>query len=101
VTSCLCSCSGDSARGVFLSTAQQEAPRPGESYLLWVWTNRLYVYSAAALVFGTWFLLKVTQQEKHTDSAGPSCTSNRDPEVHVSGVKVFFGSQTGTAKVHE
>uniref|UniRef100_A0A1A8MVF7 S-adenosyl-L-methionine-dependent tRNA 4-demethylwyosine synthase TYW1 n=1 Tax=Nothobranchius pienaari TaxID=704102 RepID=A0A1A8MVF7_9TELE len=80
------------------TNAQQEAPRSGESYLLWVWTNRLYVYSAAALVFGTWFLVKVTQQEKHTDSAGPSCTSNRDPEVHVSGVKVFFGSQTGTAK---
>ncbi|KAJ4935344.1 hypothetical protein JOQ06_016880 [Pogonophryne albipinna] len=37
----------------------QNALSPGESYLLSVWHHRLYLYSAAALLFGVWFLLKV------------------------------------------
>uniref|UniRef100_A0A1A7Y1L5 S-adenosyl-L-methionine-dependent tRNA 4-demethylwyosine synthase TYW1 n=1 Tax=Iconisemion striatum TaxID=60296 RepID=A0A1A7Y1L5_9TELE len=87
------------------TNAQQEAHSSAENYLRWMWTHRLYVYSAAAVVFGTWFLLKVTHKQiKHTESSGPNShkaaktTSNRDPESHVSGVKIFFGSQTGTAK---
>uniref|UniRef100_A0A8C2Z9N1 S-adenosyl-L-methionine-dependent tRNA 4-demethylwyosine synthase TYW1 n=1 Tax=Cyclopterus lumpus TaxID=8103 RepID=A0A8C2Z9N1_CYCLU len=37
----------------------QNALSPSESYLMSVWHNRLYLYSAAALVFGIWFSVKV------------------------------------------
>uniref|UniRef100_A0A4W6CX79 S-adenosyl-L-methionine-dependent tRNA 4-demethylwyosine synthase TYW1 n=1 Tax=Lates calcarifer TaxID=8187 RepID=A0A4W6CX79_LATCA len=34
-------------------------PSPGESYFMSIWHNRLYLYSAAALVFGSWFAVKM------------------------------------------
>uniref|UniRef100_A0A8C2Z9I5 S-adenosyl-L-methionine-dependent tRNA 4-demethylwyosine synthase TYW1 n=1 Tax=Cyclopterus lumpus TaxID=8103 RepID=A0A8C2Z9I5_CYCLU len=65
---------------------------PSESYLMSVWHNRLYLYSAAALVFGIWFSVKVALKKS-------SDHSDRDAvAAHVSGVKIFYGSQTGTAK---
>ncbi|XP_017292651.1 S-adenosyl-L-methionine-dependent tRNA 4-demethylwyosine synthase TYW1 [Kryptolebias marmoratus] len=86
---------------------RQDVQRSGGKYLVWIWTNRMFVYSAAALVFGTWFLLKVAlKRTNSTEAAAPRDSkaaknvsrSAKDPEVHVSGVKIFFGSQTGTAK---
>ncbi|XP_035478438.1 S-adenosyl-L-methionine-dependent tRNA 4-demethylwyosine synthase TYW1 isoform X3 [Scophthalmus maximus] len=85
----------------------QDEHSPGESYFLSVWHNRLYLYSAAALVFGIWFSLKMALKKKSfSEDVGPlvykavtnSDRSDRDTVVHVSGVRIFFGSQTGTAK---
>lgn len=84
----------------------QNAYSPSESYLMSIWHNRLYVYSAAALVFGVWFSLKVALKKKSFPEdvrpwvykAVKSNDSHRDTVVHVSGVKIFYGSQTGTAK---
>lgn len=42
----------------FLPPVSQDARSPTESYFMWLWHSRLYLYSAAALVFGLWFLLK-------------------------------------------
>ncbi|XP_014848907.1 PREDICTED: S-adenosyl-L-methionine-dependent tRNA 4-demethylwyosine synthase [Poecilia mexicana] len=83
---------------------------PTENYLLWMWNNRLYVYSAAALLLGFCFLLQVTRRKiNHTKDSGSKDSglkvqkaaknsSDEDADVHVSGVKIFYGSQTGTAK---
>uniref|UniRef100_A0A671WIW8 S-adenosyl-L-methionine-dependent tRNA 4-demethylwyosine synthase TYW1 n=1 Tax=Sparus aurata TaxID=8175 RepID=A0A671WIW8_SPAAU len=77
-----------------------------ESYFMSIWHNRLYLYSAAALVFGIWFSLKVALKKVNsllahiiTSLAHSSVKNNdRDTVVHLSGVKIFYGSQTGTAK---
>lgn len=84
----------------------KNAYSPSESYLMSIWHNRLYLYSAAALVFGVWFSLKVALKRKSFSKdlrpwvykAVKSNDSHRDAVVHVSGVKIFCGSQTGTAK---
>ncbi|KAK2913012.1 S-adenosyl-L-methionine-dependent tRNA 4-demethylwyosine synthase TYW1 isoform X2 [Channa argus] len=79
---------------------------PGESYFMSIWHNRLYLYTAAALVFGIWFSLKVALKKRNVPKRGPmvyETVKNNEPTVsdnvvHVSGVKIFYGSQTGTAK---
>lgn len=84
----------------------KNAYSPSESYLMSIWHNRLYLYSAAALVFGVWFSLKVALKRKSFSKdvrpwvykAVKNNDSHRDAVVHVSGVKIFYGSQTGTAK---
>ncbi|XP_031719332.1 S-adenosyl-L-methionine-dependent tRNA 4-demethylwyosine synthase TYW1 isoform X1 [Anarrhichthys ocellatus] len=77
----------------------QDALSPGESYLKSVWHNRLYLYSAAALVFGIWFSLKVAlNKKKFSKAVKISDNSDGDTVAHVSAVKIFYGSQTGTAK---
>uniref|UniRef100_A0A8C2Z9G8 tRNA-yW synthesizing protein 1 homolog (S. cerevisiae) n=1 Tax=Cyclopterus lumpus TaxID=8103 RepID=A0A8C2Z9G8_CYCLU len=81
----------------------QNALSPSESYLMSVWHNRLYLYSAAALVFGIWFSVKVALKKnkffKDSKAQKSSDHSDRDAvAAHVSGVKIFYGSQTGTAK---
>uniref|UniRef100_A0A673BTM6 S-adenosyl-L-methionine-dependent tRNA 4-demethylwyosine synthase TYW1 n=1 Tax=Sphaeramia orbicularis TaxID=375764 RepID=A0A673BTM6_9TELE len=69
--------------------------------------NRLYLYSAAAVFVGIWISLKMglKKQSLSADTAPKvykaekkNGCSDRDAVVHVSGVKIFFGSQTGTAK---
>lgn len=42
-----------------LPPVSQNAYSSTESYFMSIWHNRLYLYSAAALVFGIWFSLKV------------------------------------------
>lgn len=82
----------------------QNAYSPSESYFMSVWHNRLYLYSAAALVFGIWFSVKMTLKKKsfskEVSTLVYKAVKNNDREtvVHVSGVKIFYGSQTGTAK---
>lgn len=77
---------------------------PVESYFRSVWHNRLYLYSAAALGFGIWFSLKLALKKKSfSRDVGTlvyRAVKNNDREavVHVSGVKIFYGSQTGTSK---
>ncbi|XP_050921338.1 S-adenosyl-L-methionine-dependent tRNA 4-demethylwyosine synthase TYW1 isoform X2 [Lates calcarifer] len=90
------------------SKVPRHEPSPGESYFMSIWHNRLYLYSAAALVFGSWFAVKMALKKKSfSKDIGPwvyktmkknnNC-SDKDTVVHVSGVKIFYGSQTGTAK---
>ncbi|XP_039986879.1 S-adenosyl-L-methionine-dependent tRNA 4-demethylwyosine synthase TYW1 [Xiphias gladius] len=94
-----------------VSTSDNKASKnersPGESCFMSIWHNRLYLYSAAALVFGIWFSLKMALKKKSfSKDIGPwvykAVKNNerpgRDPVVHVSGVQIFYGSQTGTAK---
>ncbi|XP_056139705.1 S-adenosyl-L-methionine-dependent tRNA 4-demethylwyosine synthase TYW1 [Lampris incognitus] len=79
-----------------------------EGYFISVWHNRLYLYSAAALVFGIWFSLKIVWKKKslshqvdpwlYTAAKKTSQPVEIKDVVHVSGVKIFYGSQTGTAK---
>ncbi|XP_010748234.2 S-adenosyl-L-methionine-dependent tRNA 4-demethylwyosine synthase TYW1 [Larimichthys crocea] len=77
---------------------------PSGSFFMSLWHNRLYLYSAAALLFGIWFSLKVALKKKSFSKDVGSLVfkavknNDRDPVVHVSGVKIFYGSQTGTAK---
>ncbi|KAM6988520.1 S-adenosyl-L-methionine-dependent tRNA 4-demethylwyosine synthase TYW1 [Tautogolabrus adspersus] len=85
----------------------QHAHSPSESCFMWIWHNRLYLYSAAALVFGIWFSVKTILRKKSFSKDVGSLVykavkkddcSSRDAVVHVSAVKIFYGSQTGTAK---
>ncbi|XP_060928586.1 S-adenosyl-L-methionine-dependent tRNA 4-demethylwyosine synthase TYW1 [Limanda limanda] len=76
-----------------------------DSWVTRLWHNRLYLYSAAALAFGVWFSLKVALKKKSfpkpvAQGVYEAVQSNdrSDSVEHVSGVKIFYGSQTGTAK---
>ncbi|KAG5837247.1 hypothetical protein ANANG_G00237280 [Anguilla anguilla] len=89
----------------------KNAPSRTEGYFMPLWQNRLYVYSAAAVFFGVWFTVKMTLKKswkKKVDvpvKSGLHSTAIRQngnlaekENIHVSGVKIFYGSQTGTAK---
>ncbi|XP_073688928.1 S-adenosyl-L-methionine-dependent tRNA 4-demethylwyosine synthase TYW1-like, partial [Garra rufa] len=79
-----------------------------ESCLLSVWQNRLYVYTTAAVLIGVWFTVNMLFKKKKTpDPVSPllhksvkkqELSPETEKVIHVSGVKVFYGSQTGTAK---
>uniref|UniRef100_A0A671Q508 S-adenosyl-L-methionine-dependent tRNA 4-demethylwyosine synthase TYW1 n=1 Tax=Sinocyclocheilus anshuiensis TaxID=1608454 RepID=A0A671Q508_9TELE len=79
-----------------------------ESYLLTVWRNRLCVYTTAAVLIGVWLTVNMLfKKKKMVDPISPllyKSVKNQElsPEtekvLHVSGVKVLYGSQTGTAK---
>uniref|UniRef100_A0A6Q2WWM2 S-adenosyl-L-methionine-dependent tRNA 4-demethylwyosine synthase TYW1 n=1 Tax=Esox lucius TaxID=8010 RepID=A0A6Q2WWM2_ESOLU len=79
-----------------------------ESYILLVWQNRLYLYTAAAVFVGIWFSMKIALKKKIlTTPVNPWLYKSVKQNVysvenvnvvHVSEVKIFYGSQTGTAK---
>ncbi|KAL7987067.1 hypothetical protein Chor_005986 [Crotalus horridus] len=81
------------------------------AHLTFLWLNRFYLYSCAAFGISLWFcfqfLNKVKEQNKNrlAELNLPKITAaekEQDPsldKVHVAGVKVFYGSQTGTAKI--
>ncbi|XP_039526483.1 S-adenosyl-L-methionine-dependent tRNA 4-demethylwyosine synthase TYW1 isoform X2 [Pimephales promelas] len=79
-----------------------------ESYLLSVWQGRFYVYTTAAVLIGVWFIVNTLfKKTKTVNPVNPwPYKSAKKQEhspvtekvIHVSGVKVFYGSQTGTAK---
>uniref|UniRef100_A0A673C1I2 S-adenosyl-L-methionine-dependent tRNA 4-demethylwyosine synthase TYW1 n=1 Tax=Sphaeramia orbicularis TaxID=375764 RepID=A0A673C1I2_9TELE len=88
-------------------SVSHSAQSPALSYITSIWHNRLYLYSAAAVFVGIWISLKMglKKQSLSADTAPKvykaekkNGCSDRDAVVHVSGVKIFFGSQTGTAK---
>ncbi|XP_057262458.1 S-adenosyl-L-methionine-dependent tRNA 4-demethylwyosine synthase TYW1-like isoform X1 [Pezoporus wallicus] len=86
--------------------------------LVSLWLHRLYVYSAVAFGVSIWIVIqfstskpqeKVTEHgEKPTGNPASSegiedkvvngCATLQRKEVYVAGVKIFYGSQTGTAK---
>uniref|UniRef100_A0A674MNS1 S-adenosyl-L-methionine-dependent tRNA 4-demethylwyosine synthase TYW1 n=1 Tax=Takifugu rubripes TaxID=31033 RepID=A0A674MNS1_TAKRU len=82
----------------------QQKSHISADYFMAIWHNRLYLYSTAALIFGIWFSLKMAIKKKNQDSNANSLAykpvkkNDKDSMVHVSGVKIFYGSQTGTAK---
>ncbi|KAM6192527.1 S-adenosyl-L-methionine-dependent tRNA 4-demethylwyosine synthase TYW1-like isoform 2-T2 [Sarcoramphus papa] len=82
--------------------------------LVSLWLHRCYIYSAVAFGISIWMVIQFTTTK--TKKKGEK--SNRNPassegiedklvngyttlqakEVYVAGVKIFYGSQTGTAK---
>ncbi|XP_019716976.1 S-adenosyl-L-methionine-dependent tRNA 4-demethylwyosine synthase TYW1 isoform X2 [Hippocampus comes] len=78
-----------------------------ENYAMYIWHNRFYVYAAFALALTLWVSFKMILKKKSLSKDVSSWVQeamknpegcDKRAEVHVSGVKIFFGSQTGTAK---
>ncbi|NWY76106.1 TYW1 synthase, partial [Erithacus rubecula] len=83
--------------------------------LVSIWLHRFYIYSAVAFGISLWIVIqfttrtkrKVTEPKSHgnpsssegtAEKLGNGCAPPQAQEVHVAGVKIFYGSQTGTAK---
>lgn len=79
-----------------------------EPYLLAVWQNRLYLYTAAAVLIGVWFTVNLAfKKKKPIQPVNPlpqrserkkELSSETEKVIHVAGVRIFYGSQTATAK---
>lgn len=91
-----------------VSTSEnKESHSSSLSFLTSIWHHRQYLYSAAALLFGVWFSVKMALKKRSVSSATSQSSHktvktskelDKECAVHVSGVKIFYGSQTGTAK---
>ncbi|KAL1260598.1 hypothetical protein QQF64_008425, partial [Cirrhinus molitorella] len=102
------SCLLYSAVGAEMSGALNDVWDFTESCLRSLWQNRLYVYTTAAVLIGVWFTVNMLFKKKKTaDPVSPQLynsvkkqelSAETEKVIHVSGVKVFYGSQTGTAK---
>uniref|UniRef100_A0A8C5NIX0 tRNA 4-demethylwyosine synthase (AdoMet-dependent) n=1 Tax=Junco hyemalis TaxID=40217 RepID=A0A8C5NIX0_JUNHY len=76
--------------------------------LVSIWLHRLYIYSAVALGISLWIVIHfTTTRQSHgspsapegtSDKLGNGCAPRQAQRIHVAGVKIFYGSQTGTAK---
>ncbi|NWW78072.1 TYW1 synthase, partial [Climacteris rufus] len=74
--------------------------------LVSIWLHRVYIYSAVAFGISLWIVIRftTTKTKKKVTEPGRAaklvngCASPEAKEVHVAGVKIFYGSQTGTAK---
>ncbi|XP_063809829.1 S-adenosyl-L-methionine-dependent tRNA 4-demethylwyosine synthase TYW1-like [Pseudophryne corroboree] len=107
------------ARGV--SAQQQEEEGTWgflHTQLMLLWLNRFYIYSCAAIGIAIWISSKfilgrkkpqvIEQGESVSQNSFVSLSTkelksstldiNNEKEVFVAGVKIFYGSQTGTAK---
>ncbi|XP_015269120.1 PREDICTED: S-adenosyl-L-methionine-dependent tRNA 4-demethylwyosine synthase [Gekko japonicus] len=72
-----------------------------------LWLNRFYIYSCAAFGFSLWlciqFITKAKKQNaKHLQMFSKvtedGLAKDQTGDRHITGVKIFYGSQTGTAK---
>ncbi|CAL1571074.1 unnamed protein product [Knipowitschia caucasica] len=85
-----------------LEDKAEDSYSPFLSFITSTWHRRLYLYSAGALLFGIWFIVKkmALKQKSVNNTLSQKTANNADKRevVHVSGVKIFYGSQTGTAK---
>ncbi|XP_041919060.1 S-adenosyl-L-methionine-dependent tRNA 4-demethylwyosine synthase TYW1 isoform X1 [Alosa sapidissima] len=98
------------AFGAELPSNLDNVRRYTESYVLALWHNRLYIYTAAAVVVGIWFALNLVLKKKKvvtpvspwryqtTETEEKKKYPVKEKVEHVSGLKIFYGSQTGTAK---
>nr|XP_010594614.1 S-adenosyl-L-methionine-dependent tRNA 4-demethylwyosine synthase [Loxodonta africana] len=80
------------------------------SPLVSLWINRFYIYLGFAFGISLWICVQVVlkKQDKNSqEKSVPKATwdlmtngsvSHQKREVFVSGVKIFYGSQTGTAE---
>ncbi|NXG70006.1 TYW1 synthase, partial [Baryphthengus martii] len=86
--------------------------------LVSLWLHRFYIYSAVAFGISLWIIIqftttktkkKVTEHGKKSngnpaapegteDKLANGCATLQAKEIYVAGVKIFYGSQTGTAK---
>ncbi|KAM4702311.1 S-adenosyl-L-methionine-dependent tRNA 4-demethylwyosine synthase TYW1-like [Discoglossus pictus] len=82
--------------------------------LMSLWLNRFYVYSCAAFGITVWLCSQYiqTRKKQKVETLSPNVASTqitklqksvndksvKEKEAHVAGVKIFYGSQTGTAK---
>ncbi|NXB76490.1 TYW1 synthase, partial [Donacobius atricapilla] len=72
--------------------------------LVSIWLHRFYIYSAVAFGISLWIVIQFTRTRRKVtepgaaDKLGNGCAPPQAQEVHVAGVKIFYGSQTGTAK---
>ncbi|NXD88031.1 TYW1 synthase, partial [Halcyon senegalensis] len=81
--------------------------------LVSLWLHRFYIYSAVAFGISIWVVIQFTTTKtkkkvtEHGNPAAPEGTEDKlvngyitpqAKEVYVAGVKIFYGSQTGTAK---
>ncbi|XP_042194576.1 S-adenosyl-L-methionine-dependent tRNA 4-demethylwyosine synthase TYW1 isoform X1 [Callorhinchus milii] len=81
-----------------------------QSYLLSLWNSRLYIYCTIAVAVGIWAAIEFLSKrhKKQNEDVKSSIVKqevienghivHEEKGVHVVGVKIFFGSQTGTAK---
>ncbi|XP_039770464.1 S-adenosyl-L-methionine-dependent tRNA 4-demethylwyosine synthase TYW1 [Ornithorhynchus anatinus] len=76
-----------------------------------LWRNRFYIYSCVALGLSLWFFFRLVSRKRGDQSrrkAAPARGSEatlpnglaplRNPDDRVAAVRIFYGSQTGTAK---
>ncbi|XP_075761218.1 S-adenosyl-L-methionine-dependent tRNA 4-demethylwyosine synthase TYW1 [Pelodiscus sinensis] len=84
------------------------------AHLMSLWLNRFYIYTSAALGISIWICFqfitlkikkqdeksrqKLTQLKVTEDVLVNGYTGPKAKKVYVAGVKIFYGSQTGTAK---
>uniref|UniRef100_A0A7N9DB21 S-adenosyl-L-methionine-dependent tRNA 4-demethylwyosine synthase TYW1 n=1 Tax=Macaca fascicularis TaxID=9541 RepID=A0A7N9DB21_MACFA len=80
------------------------------SPLISLWINRFYIYLGFAVSISLWICLQIVSktqdrslQEKSVPRAPQDLMTNgyvslQEKDIFVSGVKIFYGSQTGTAK---
>ncbi|XP_075374062.1 S-adenosyl-L-methionine-dependent tRNA 4-demethylwyosine synthase TYW1-like isoform X1 [Mycteria americana] len=86
--------------------------------LVSLWLHRFYIYSAVAFGISIWIIIQFTTTKtkkkvtEHGEKSNGNPTSSEGiedklvngyatlqaKEVYVAGVKIFYGSQTGTAK---
>ncbi|KAI5611139.1 S-adenosyl-L-methionine-dependent tRNA 4-demethylwyosine synthase isoform X1, partial [Silurus asotus] len=78
-----------------------------EAFFWSVWHKRIYVYTAAALIIGLWLTVNMMMKKKkpnnpektpETGFKADKQIAEKEKSVNVAGVKIFYGSQTGTAK---
>ncbi|XP_063061481.1 S-adenosyl-L-methionine-dependent tRNA 4-demethylwyosine synthase TYW1 [Engraulis encrasicolus] len=101
--------------GAELPSNLDNVRRYTEGYIWALWHNRLYIYTAAAVVVGVWFALNLALKKKKIvkpvspwryqtveTKTYPKVETKKYPlkekTKNVSAVKIFYGSQTGTAK---
>ncbi|NXK08641.1 TYW1 synthase, partial [Herpetotheres cachinnans] len=81
--------------------------------LVSLWLHRFYIYSAVGFGISIWIIIQFTTakpKKKVTEHGNPAASEGIEDklvngratlqakEVYVAGVKIFYGSQTGTAK---
>ncbi|GAB0197977.1 S-adenosyl-L-methionine-dependent tRNA 4-demethylwyosine synthase TYW1 [Grus japonensis] len=80
--------------------------------LVSAWLRRFYIYSAVAFGISIWIVVRffTTKKKGEKSNGNPAASEGREDklvngyatlqakEVCVAGVKIFYGSQTGTAK---
>ncbi|NXJ76204.1 TYW1 synthase, partial [Trogon melanurus] len=75
--------------------------------LVSLWLHRFYIYSAVAFGISIWIVIlftttkprkKVTEHVRIQRQLVNGYATPQVKEVYVAGVKIFYGSQTGTAK---
>ncbi|NXE23848.1 TYW1 synthase, partial [Ardeotis kori] len=73
--------------------------------LVSLWLHRFYIYSAVAFGISLWIIIQFSTaktKKKVTERTGDKLVNGyatlQAKEVYVAGVKIFYGSQTGTAK---